>query len=467
MFIRQYYLDCLAHASYMIADPETRDAVVIDPQRDIELYLEDARKQGFNIRHVVLTHFHADFLAGHLELRDRAGARIHLGRRARAEFDFGALGEGDELRLGPTVTLRALETPGHTPEGISLLVFDGATSTEKPHAVLTGDTLFIGDVGRPDLMASVGLTAEELAGMLYDSLHDKLLPLPDQTLVYPAHGAGSACGQSLSKETVSTMGEQRRVNYALQPMSRDEFIEIVTAERPAPPAYFTYDATLNRQERQTLDHYLETALRPLAVEQVASQANQGAQIVDVRDANAYAGNHLLGSVNIGLDGKFATWAGSLLDADRPIVIVAEPGREEEAVVRLGRIGFDRVVGFLENGMHRMEAWPDLVGRVTRVSAAELAETLEAPEVLFLLDVRTEREFASGEVPGAVNVPLPELASRIDELPRDREIVIYCASGYRSSSAASMLRRDGFARLRDLAGGIAAWEKASQSSPVAA
>ncbi len=294
MILKQYYLGCLAHASYLVADRVGGNAAVIDPQRDVEQYLADAEELGCEIGHVFLTHMHADFIAGHLELRDRAGAAIHLGAKASAEYPFSAMGDGDELRLGD-VRLSVLETPGHSPESISILVFDPEHDGDRPFAVLTGDTLFIGDVGRPDLRASLGWSADRLASMLYDSLHDKLLPLPDDTLVYPAHGAGSLCGKNLSTDTVSTIGVQRQYNYALQPMSRERFIEIVTSDQPDTPAYFTYDAVLNARERPTLDEALVRELQPLSLERLlehveARRAAAGhSRAVGVRRAPTSAG----------------------------------------------------------------------------------------------------------------------------------------------------------------------------------
>src|SRR5271156_4567721 len=331
MILKQYYLGCLAHASYLIGDEASSTAIVVDPQRDIQNYLADAEKFNLRIRHVFLTHFHADFVAGHLELRDRCGATIHLGSRAQAEYAFVAMQDGDTLEF-PGLRLQILETPGHTIESISILVFDLQKSADKPYAVLTGDTLFIGDVGRPDLRASLGWTAQELGGHLYDSLHNKLLPLPDETLVYPAHGAGSLCGKNLSSDTVSSLGDQRRFNYALQSMSKEEFVRIVTADQPDAPAYFTYDAILNTRERTTLDKNLEQVLQPVELEEVLQMGDAGAQVLDVRDPGEYAKGHLAGSINIGLGGQYATWAGTVLDRTRPILIVAEPGREEEAAL---------------------------------------------------------------------------------------------------------------------------------------
>jgi glyoxylase-like metal-dependent hydrolase (beta-lactamase superfamily II)/rhodanese-related sulfurtransferase len=455
MILKQYYLGCLAHASYLVADEAAGVAAVVDPQRDIDEYVEDARELGCRIRHVILTHFHADFVAGHLELREREGATIHLGARASAEYDFAPLGDGESLQLGD-VRMRALETPGHSPESISLVVYDHSESDAAPHAVLTGDTLFIGDVGRPDLRAALGWSAEELGALLYDSLHGKLMTLPDETLVYPAHGAGSLCGKHLSSETVSTIGEQRRSNYALQAMERDEFVRVVTADQPETPAYFGYDAVLNTQEHPTLEEALAEELKPLALDDVLALAQDGAQLLDTRDPADFAGAHLAGSLNIGLGGSFATWAGTLLDRERPIVLIAHPQREHEAAMRLGRIGFDNVAGYLESGMQALDQRPDLVEEVERVTVPELASRLGAEQPPTVLDVRTEHEWTAEHIDGSINIPLGQLASRLGELPADRPLVTHCAGGYRSSIAASLLLRDGREDVTDLAGGMGGW-----------
>lgn len=462
MLLKQYYLGCLAHASYLIGDEASATAIVVDPQRDIQQYLADAEKHGLQIRHVFLTHFHADFLAGHLELRDHAGATIHLGSRAQAQYAFVPMKDGDTLDF-PGLRLQVVETPGHTIESISILVFDlkadGSRGTGGPHAVLTGDTLFIGDVGRPDLRASLGWTASDLGAHLYDSLHHKLLKLPDETLVYPAHGAGSLCGKQLSSDTVSSLGDQRRLNYALQPMSKEEFIALVTADQPDAPPYFTYDAILNTRERATLDRNLEQVLRPVALDAVLEMGDAGAQILDVRDAAEYAKGHLAGSINIGLGGQYATWAGTVLDRAKPIVIVAEPGREQEAALRLGRIGFDHIRGYLDGGMAALAERPDLVWPTERVTAPMVAEELAGAEPPVLLDIRGPREWATKHIPGSVNIPLNHLQERIGEIPRDRRLAVHCAGGYRSSIAASILHQYGMTNLIEMAGGLAAWDAA--------
>jgi glyoxylase-like metal-dependent hydrolase (beta-lactamase superfamily II)/rhodanese-related sulfurtransferase len=457
VIFQQYYLGCLAHASYLIGDEETRTAVIVDPQRDIDQYVADAGKANLQIRYVFLTHFHADFLAGHLELRDRTGASICLGARAKAEYPFRAFQDREVLEFGK-LRLNILETPGHSPESISILVYDLQRSAETPYAVLTGDTLFVGDVGRPDLRASLGYSATELAGMLYHSLHEKLLKLPDETLIYPAHGAGSLCGKNLSRETFSTLGVQRQYNYALQPMSREEFTEVVTAEQPDAPAYFTYDAVLNTKERPTLERSLEHALTPLTLDAVIKLRTADAQLLDVRDAAEFAGAHLSGSVNIGLGGQFASWAGTLLDRTKPIVIVASPGRETEAATRLGRIGFDHVAGYLEHGMKAVESHPGLLSQNTSLAATTVAEQLASPSPPLIVDVRNEKERKEKSIEGSMHIPLNHLQERISELPDGRCLVIHCAAGYRSSIAVSLLKKSGRLDVFDLLGGISAWEK---------
>jgi len=434
MKIQQHYLSCLSHASYMITDEKTKTAAVVDPQRDIDQYLADARSGGYTIRHVFLTHFHADFIAGHIELRDKAGATIHLGRRAEAEFECVHMKEGDVIEFG---------------------------DVKLEIAVLTGDTLFIGDVGRPDLLASIGVTADELADMLYDSITTKLVKLPDATLVYPAHGAGSICGKSLSKETVSMIVEQKKFNYALQPMSREEFKKIVTADQPEAPDYFVHDAILNRKERASLGDAMEKTLKPLSLVEALTLGKSGAQFLDVRDGIDFEGGHLKGTLNIALNGKYATWAGSMLTHDKPIVVIAEEGGEEEAVMRLGRIGFDNVAGYLAGGMNALAARDDLVERTERITAPALSEWLagkrpDAGPAPIVVDVRSEAEYAGGHIAGAVNIPLPHLGERIGEIPAGRPVAVHCEGGYRSAIAASLLQKRGRADVHDMVGGYKAW-----------
>jgi glyoxylase-like metal-dependent hydrolase (beta-lactamase superfamily II) len=458
MILKQFYLNCLAHASYLVGDEGTHTAAVVDPQRDIDQYLAFAGEHGLEIRHVFLTHFHADFIAGHLELRDRTGATVYLGAAAKAEYAFKPLRDGDIVELG-RVRLQALETPGHTPESISILVFDLDCSGTEPHAVLTGDTLFIGDVGRPDLRAALGWSAVDLGALLYESLRTKLLPLPDDSLVFPAHGAGSLCGKAISRETVSTIGEQRRSNYALQPMSKETFIDLVTADQPDAPPYFTYDAVLNSRERPTLETALARQLNPLTMDDVLSLQAAGAQVLDTREPTEFAAAHLAGSINIGLGGQYATWAGTVLSRERPIVVIAVPGRESEAAMRLGRIGFDNVAGYLQDGVQSLETRPELVRTTDRLSAELAAARLASSDGPLALDVRTPAERTAAHIPNSVHVSLTRLAERFGELPRNRPLLVYCAGGYRSSIAASLLQREGFTDVSEITGGIAAWETA--------
>ena len=466
MILQQFYLSCLAHASYIIGDEETGTAAVVDPQRDTDQYIAFAAEHALEIKHVFLTHLHADFVAGHLELRDRVGAKIYLGAAAKAGYAFTPLHDGDTIELG-RVRLKALETPGHTPESISIVVYDLNASDTQPHAVLTGDTLFIGDVGRPDLRAALGWSANDLGGMLFDSVHTKLLGLPDESLVYPAHGAGSLCGKAISKETVSTLGEQRRSNYALQPMSKEAFISVVTADQPEAPAYFVYDAVLNSQERPTLDQTLER-VNPMTLDELLALQEIGAQILDTRDPGEFAAAHLVDSINIGLAGQYATWAGTVLDRNHPIVIIAAPGRENESALRLGRIGFDHVAGYLKDGLRSLDSRPELIAVTERVSAPFAAELLSSSQPPLAIDVRAPGERDRKHIAGSLSFPLNHLTENLEKLPKDRPLLVYCAGGYRSSIAASLLQRSGFDSVSEIAGGLAGWESAKlpvQPAPV--
>lgn len=461
LVVHQFYLGCLSQASYLIADTDSKTALVVDPQRDVDQYIEDAEKLGVRIKFVILTHVHADFLAGHLELKRRTGAEIYLGSRAKASFKFRALEDGDKLPLG-SVLVQAIDTPGHTPEAISLLVFGGSEDkgrVQKPYAVLTGDALFIGDVGRPDLLASTGFTAEALAQQLYHSLRERLMVLPDTTLVYPAHGAGSLCGRSLGKETVSTIGEQKASNYALQPMSEYDFVKLITANQPAAPAYFSYDARVNLSNHKTLDQVVAKAKRPLDSEEVVRLKNGGAQILDSREADEFASKYLIDSINVPLSGRFALYAGMVLSHDAPIVVIAPTGKEEQTIVRLGRIGFDNVAGFARGGISAFDKDEKLLSSVSRTDAQKLSSQMSTGEAPLVLDVRNDGEIKEAAIPNTVNIPLSELGRRLSEVPRNRVIVIECATGCRSSVAASLMRREGYKNVSDLAGGIEAWKKA--------
>ncbi len=454
MFFRQYYLGCLSHASYLIGDTTTGRAVVVDPQRDVAEYLADAEAHGLTVTQVLETHFHADFLSGHLELAAATGATIGYGRAAegRAEFPIETYGDGDVLSLG-RVELRIRETPGHTPESISIVVHPDGVD-EAPYGVLTGDTLFIGDVGRPDLLASVGVTADELARQLYHSLGEKLMTLPDDTKVFPAHGAGSACGKNLSTETVSTIGEQRRTNYALAPMSEDEFVEAVTQGQSVAPLYFAFAANRNRLARDLFHE--NVVVDTLALDDVVAQQHAGAVVIDARDDVSFAAGHLRGSVNVGLGGRFAEYAGEVMHPGTPIVLVTPPGHESEAKVRLARIGFDDVVGALADPVATFASHPGHVERLSRLSAPALAERMRSVPELVLVDVRNPGEVELGSIEGARHISLPSLLARADELDRNTPTVVFCAGGYRSAIASSLLRSRGFTDVSDLIGGYTAW-----------
>jgi hydroxyacylglutathione hydrolase len=455
MIFQQYYLECLSQASYLIADETTGRAVVVDPRRDVEQYLESAREHGATIELVIETHFHADFLSGHLELAAATGAEIGFGSRAQPEFAARALRDRERISLGQ-VTLEILETPGHTPESISIVVYEHPDDA-VPYGVLTGDTLFIGDVGRPDLLSSLGATSDELANMLHDSLNDKLLRLPDATRVFPGHGAGSACGKNLSTDLSSTIGVQRASNYALQPMSRAEFVNVVTEGQAAAPTYFVYDATRNREAHELL-HELEGPV-PLTIDQALDHEREGAVLLDTRDAGAFAAGGLLGSVNVGLEGRYAQYVGSVVHPDEQIVVLAESGTEVEAKVRLARIGYDRVVGYLENMYAVFQEHPELVRAASRLTVASFDERRQAISTLQVVDVRNAGETEEGSMPGVSNIPLPRLRDEIETLDPTRPTVVFCAGGYRSSIAASLLRRAGFGDVSDILGGYHAWESA--------
>jgi DMSO/TMAO reductase YedYZ molybdopterin-dependent catalytic subunit/glyoxylase-like metal-dependent hydrolase (beta-lactamase superfamily II)/rhodanese-related sulfurtransferase len=451
----QHYLGCLSHASYVIGDEATGRAVVVDPRRDVDVYLDQAASAGLTIERIIETHVHADFLSGHLELAARAGAVISYGAGALVEFAVEHLHDGQRLRLGD-VTVEVLATPGHTPESICLVVYEHPDDS-APYGVLTGDTLFVGDVGRPDLLEAVGAdTAPEvLARMLYTSLHGKLLRLPDVTRVFPAHGAGSSCGKHLSSDTSSTIGYERRTNYALLVTNEDEFVRTVTDGQPPRPHYFEFDARRNRERRVLLD---DQPPPQLGLEDVLGRRARGAVLLDPREPAEFARAHLRGAVDVGLQGRFAEWAADVLSPHDDIVLVGDPALAVEAKVRLARVGYDRVVGQLDDLADVMARRPDLIEASSRLTAAELAPLIGRPE-LQLVDVRSAAETEAGALPHAIELPLATLVDGAERLERDRPVVVYCASGYRSQIAASLLRAAGFADVSDLIGGTAAWEVA--------
>ncbi len=451
MYFKQFYLGCLAHASYLIGSDG--EAAVVDPQRDVEQYIAEAEAEGMTIKFVIETHLHADFVSGHRGLAARTGAEIVFGANAGATFPHRAAREGEEIRVGKLV-LRILETPGHTPESISVLVVDTEVS-EEPLKVLTGDALFIGDVGRPDLVGSKGYTAQQMAGMLYDSLHGKLLKLNDAVEVYPAHGAGSLCGRNMSKEKSSTIGEQRKFNYALKEMPKEDFVRMMTTDLPEVPAYFMKDVEINR----TGDVVLETLSRParLTPEEVNQLAQASHLILDVRPAAAFGNAHVPGALNIGLGGQFASWAGTLIPIGTPIVIVTEDEQGvDEAVMRLARVGLETVKGYLDGGMYEWDKAGLQPASLPQMLVDELVYQIREGAELQIIDVRRPAEFKAGHVPGAFNIQLAELEKGIPGFDKERPTAVVCASGYRSSAATSILARSGFRRLFNVVGGTNGW-----------
>lgn len=464
MYFKQFYLGCLAHASYLIGSEG--EAAVVDPQRDIEQYLAESAAHNLKIKYVVETHLHADFVSGHCELAARTGAEIVFSRHARAAFPHRAVSDGDEIKLG-RVTLRFWETPGHTPESMSVIVIDTDVSAE-PQKVLTGDTLFIGDVGRPDLSGARGHTAEAMAAMLYESLHGKLLKLDDAVEVFPAHGAGSMCGRNISNQTSSTIGQQRKLNYALAAMPKADFVRMMTTGMPAAPTYFSRDAEINRNGASALEALPRPqALTPEEVwEQVRPQEQQqgrqgGALVLDVRTSADYGVAHIPNSLNIGLNGQFASWAGSLISPESSLIVVADDeAKAVEAVLRLARVGLENVRGFLQGGM---DAWLQAgcpAATVQQITVAELHRRLEEEKDLQVLDVRRSGEYESGHVPAARPAPLAELQSNaLDWLDPQLPVAVICAGGYRSSAATSLLESRGFRQLYNVNGGTAAYVEA--------
>jgi hydroxyacylglutathione hydrolase len=446
MYFQQFYLTCLSHASYMVGSEGV--ACVVDPQRDVALYIDEARAQGLRIEHVIETHLHADFVSGHRELAERTGAKIYLGARAGAKFPHVAAQDGDEIRFG-RVILRFLETPGHTLESMSIAVTD-LDRGDRPSAVLTGDTLFIGDVGRPDLAPD--LTPQQLAGMLYDSLHQKLLPLGDDVEVYPAHGAGSLCGKQMRPERQSTIGKERALNYALRAKNKEEFVRLVTAELPDRPGYFALDAEINRSGAPALANLAPLPL--LTAEEVLAKQKAGAVILDTRPAQQFGAGHIPGAVHIALGGQYASWAATVLGLDKDILLVAEDEEHlEESRMRLTRVGIERVMGTLGGGMAQwaMERRP--VAEIAQIPVEELRREREHVQIV---DVRKQSEWDEGHIEGAKLIPLNKLESELGQLDRHQPVAVHCKGGYRSAIAASLVQRAGFENVMNVIGGFDAW-----------
>src|SRR5580692_5250159 len=448
MYFEQFYLGCLAHASYMLASEG--EAVVVDPQRDVELYLKAAAEHGFAIRHIFETHLHADFVSGHKELAARTGAQIYMGAQAGATFSHVAVSHGFELKFGKAA-IRVLETPGHTPESICLVVTDREKS-DQPWAVLTGDTLFIGDVGRPDL--SPNHTPAQLAGLLYDSLHEKLLTLPDSVVVYPAHGAGSLCGKNMRAERSSTIGTERLTNYALQIKGREEFVRQLTSNLPARPEYFLKDAEMNRTGAAALSEL--APLRAIDPQELNRMLQDGEIALDVRSGEEFAAAHVPGSVNIALSGQFATWAGTVLGLTSHLVLIADAEQQiEEARLRLARVGIEVLDGYLLGGV---AAWRDAglsIARTAQISPEELDNKLQAGG-MHVLDVRREPEWDAGHIEQATWWPLDNFRVSPPEIDREEPLAVHCKGGYRSIIASSLLERAGFQNVFNVTGGFDAW-----------
>ena len=453
MQFKQFYLGCLSHASYYLGS-ET-EAAIIDPQRDVQQYIDEAKSYGHRIKYVIETHSHADFVSGHVELAAKTGAEIIYGQRANTQFPTHKVKDGDEVSVG-TIKLKFLETPGHTPEGITIL----ATDTEHPSdpiKMFTGDTLFIGDVGRPDLIGSKGFTAEQMGGMLYDSLHEKILSLPDETEVYPAHGAGSLCGKSLSKETWSTLGNQRKFNYALQPMSKEAFVKIVAADQPEVPAYFPKSAAKNLEGSAALTELAKP--RELASDEIR---RFDGVVIDVRPNSEFGAGHIPNSVNIGLGGQFASWAGTLLAIGTPMAIVAENQEQvDEGFMRLARVGIETVIGFI-----LIDDYTRARKKVEQVSVEQAKKATTNAGVQFV-DVRRTTEHAAGHAPNTINLPLDILPNEVGKLDPKIPTYVICRGGYRSSIGTSILENAGFKTIYNVTGGTNAWMDAGFDTEVSA
>ena len=447
MKIEQIYTGCLAQGAYYIESGG--QVAIIDPLRETDPYIEMAKKNGAEIKYIFETHFHADFVSGHVDLANKTGATIVFGPRAETEYDIHSASDGEELKLGK-LTIKVLHTPGHTLESTCYLLRD---ENGKDIAIFTGDTLFIGDVGRPDLAVKSNITMEDLAGMLYESLHNKILPLADDVIVYPAHGAGSACGKNLSSETFATLGNQKQFNYALQPMDKAEFIGKVTEGLATPPQYFPENVMMNKKGYSSIDKVLMQGLKALDPAEFEAEKANGTLVLDVRDAQSFAKGFVPGSLNIGLRGSFAPWVGALVtNIRRPILLVVQDGDEREAVIRLARVGYDNVVGYLKGGIDNWRNEGKVVDTIKSISATEFETVVNDDKNLQVLDVRNVGEYLSEHLLNAQNYPLGDLSSTMDSLDTNATYYIHCAGGYRSMVAASLLHANGFKNLIDIAGG---------------
>jgi len=459
--VERFYLGCLAHASYMVGSEGV--AAIIDPQRDVDIYLEAAARKAWKIEHIIETHVHADFVSGHRELAERTGARIYLGAGSGAQFPHIAVKDGDEIQFGQC-SLRFLQTPGHTLESICILMND-RSEPSRPATVFTGDTLFVGDVGRPDLSGTH--TPQQLAKIMYHSIHEKLLTLPDDTEIYPAHGAGSLCGRQMGSESSSTIGKQRRSNYALLARTSEEFVHLLTDSLPAAPEYFTQEADLNRRGAGRLSELPElAALTPAEVLQLQ---NEGAVVVDTRPTTQFAAAYVPGSVHIALTGQYASWAARILGLNTQLIIVGEdPEHVRESQLRLARVGVEGVAGYLADGVAGWVKSGHNLDSIPQITVQDLVELRsQEPDRVVVLDVRELGELSGGAIEKSLCIPLGKLKSRTGELDRDKLLVVHCKGGYRSSIAASLLRRAGFRDIANLIGGFDAWKGAGLASAVPA
>lgn len=449
MVVEQLYTKCLSEAAYFIAS--NGEAAVVDPLRDVDEYIRKAEEMGVKIKYIFETHFHADFVSGHLELSQRTGAPIIYGPNTETKFDVHVAADGEEFSVGK-LKIKVMHTPGHTLESTSYLLYN---EEGKSHCVFTGDTLFVGDVGRPDLFSG-NMSKEELAGMMYESLNDKIKTLADDVIVFPAHGPGSSCGKNLGAETYSTIGQQKATNYALQDMTKEEFIKAVTDGLSTPPAYFPLNAKINKEGYESMDALMRIAMTGFTVPELKEKLKEEVLLLDTRPATVFTQAFIPGAISIGLEGRFAEWAGSLLPFDQPIVLVTEPGKEEETVVRLARVGFENVQGYLEGGM---DAWinaGEKVDMIIDIEPDELAMDMPHDNKLEVLDVRKESEYDAGHVKGATNAPLDSLRDifNIALISSENNLYVHCAGGYRSVIAASLLKRQGYHNLRNILGGFA-------------
>jgi glyoxylase-like metal-dependent hydrolase (beta-lactamase superfamily II)/rhodanese-related sulfurtransferase len=445
MYIEQLYTGCLAEAAYYIESEG--EAVIIDPLRETAPYMALAEKRGAKIRYVFETHFHADFVSGHIDLARKTNSKIVYGPTAKTGYEVHVAKDGEEFRIGK-IKLRVLHTPGHTVESSCYLLID---ENGKDHAIFTGDTLFVGDVGRPDLAIKNDLTIEDLAGMMYDSLNNKIKPLADDVIVYPAHGAGSSCGKNIGKETFSTIGTQKKMNYALQPMSKAEFIKAVTEGLTAAPNYFAHDATLNKEGYNSIDEVLKRNTKALSVEQFEMELSRGAVVLDVRSPDDFEKGFVPDAVNIGLNGQYAPWVGALLDPNVPLILVADSGKETEAVLRLARVGYENVSGYLEGGIAAWKSAGKATDTIHSVSAADFIKNIASEELI--LDVRKPGEVESGMLENAQHICLSDLQKKLHSLDKSRHYTIHCAGGYRSMMAASIMKSKGFSHVTNVLGGM--------------